>query len=85
MTLTEQSAELVGWISTASIALILGSSDPRTGKLWCQRHKVALMRDGRYLYAKLSEVRAVFERLSSRNTQPVDQVSNLVHKICHGT
>lgn len=61
----EQAASLVGWISTAGIALILGSDDPRTGKQWCIRHEVPYVRDGKYNYARIDHVRAAFDKIAS--------------------
>lgn len=65
MEITEQSASVVGWITLRALAILLGSTSPRSAKDWCDRHKITIVRDGGFNWVKIADVQAVIERLAS--------------------
>lgn len=64
---------VVGFISTAEIARILGKSKARAGRDWCKRHNVPLHLDGKINLARIEDVRRAFEAVPAANDSPGSQ------------
>jgi hypothetical protein len=76
--------DLVGWISTAALARLLGKRTPRAGRDWCRRHGIVLRRDGKVNWARTEDVRRALDGLATDGDgDPV--VKELLHRRLGGT
>ena len=53
----------LGWISLAALARVLGRTNARAARDWCQRHRVAYRRDGKHGFVRVEDVRRALEAL----------------------
>jgi hypothetical protein len=60
-------ATAVGWISLSELARVLGRSNPRAARDWCNRHEVPYFRDGKHNFARLTDVQHALEALPERS------------------
>lgn len=80
---SEQSTPLlqvVDRVTTLTIANDWFGGDLRAARDWCKSRRVPTVKDGKYLWCKLSDVRAAFKRME-RETDESDDVNDLVAKV----
>ncbi len=56
----------VGWISLAALSLMLGRTNARAARDWCNRHEVPYRRDGKHGFARVTDVQRALEALPLR-------------------
>ena len=58
---------VLGWISLAALALVLGRSNARAARDWCTRHGISYRRDGKHNFARIDDIARALEELPAAN------------------
>ena len=76
-TVEQHPVRAIGWISLAALALVLGRTNARAARDWCNRHGVPYRRDGKHGFARVDDVQRAMEALPLRGDSANDAQVNV--------